>query len=88
MVAQFAEVNAAFTGMVMVLGPVIADGAFGLARWGMMIAAQSVGLIIGSGIALRWRPQRPMLTSVKLVALCVFLSHVAAGERRACLPAG
>lgn len=70
-VAQFAVVNAAFTGMVMVLGPVIADGTFGRARWGMMIAAQSVGLIIGSAIALRWRPRRAMFTGVMLVALCI-----------------
>ena len=79
-VAQFAVVNAAFTGMVMVLGPVIADGTFGRARWGMMIAAQSVGLILGSGIALRWRPQRPMLSSVTLVALCVFPMLLLAGS--------
>ncbi|MGK6327840.1 MFS transporter [Erwinia sp. DT-104] len=69
-VAQFAVVNAAFTGMVMVLGPVIADASFGRARWGMMIAAQSVGLILGSCIALRWRPQRAMFIGVMLVALC------------------
>ncbi|WP_414693078.1 MFS transporter [Pantoea sp. UBA5923] len=78
-VAQFAVVNAAFTGMVMVLGPVIADSAFGRARWGMMIAAQSVGLIIGSGIALRWRPRRAMFTGVMLVALCVFPILLLAG---------
>lgn len=78
-VAQFAVVNAAYTGMVMVLGPVIADDTFGRARWGMMIAAQSVGLILGSGIALRWRPQRPMLTSVTLVALCIFPMLLLAG---------
>jgi len=70
-VAQFAVVNAAFTGMVMVLGPVIADSTFGRARWGMMIAAQSVGLIIGSALALRWRPRRAMFTGVMLVALCI-----------------
>jgi len=78
-VAQFAVVNAAFTGMVMVLGPVIADSAFGRTRWGMMIAAQSVGLIIGSGIALRWRPRRAMFTGVMLVALCVFPILLLAG---------
>lgn len=78
-VAQFAVVNAAFTGMVLVLGPVIADSAFGRARWGMMIAAQSVGLIIGSGIALRWRPRRAMFTGVMLVALCAFPMLLLAG---------
>lgn len=69
-VAQFAVVNAAFTGMVMVLGPVIADASFGRTRWGMMIAAQSIGLILGSCVALRWRPQRAMFIGVMLVALC------------------
>ncbi|WP_313383204.1 MFS transporter [Pantoea sp.] len=78
-VAQFAVVNAAFTGMVMVLGPVIADSTFGRARWGVMIAAQSVGLIIGSGIALRWRPRRAMFTGVMLVALCIFPMLLLAG---------
>ena len=78
-VAQFAVVNAAFTGMVMVLGPVIADDAFGRARWGVMIAAQSVGLIIGSAIALRWHPRRAMFTGVTLVALCAFPMLLLAG---------
>ncbi|WP_380179062.1 MFS transporter [Kalamiella sp. sgz302252] len=68
-VAQFAVINAAFTGMVMVLGPVIADASFGRTNWGMMIAAQSLGLIIGSCIALRWRPRRAMFIGVMLVAL-------------------
>ncbi len=70
-VAQFAVVNTAFTGMVMVPGPVIADSTFGRACWGMIIAAQSVGLIIGSALALRWRPRRAMFTGVMLVALCI-----------------
>lgn len=69
-VAQFAVVNAAFTGMVMVLGPVIADATFGRASWGLMIAAQSVGLIIGSCIALSWRPRRAMFIGVMMVAFC------------------
>lgn len=78
-VAQFAVVNAAFTGMVMVLGPVMADSTFGRVRWGMMIAAQSVGLIVGSLIAVRWRPQRAMLIGVMLVALCVLPILLLAG---------
>ncbi|WP_410764449.1 MFS transporter [Erwinia psidii] len=69
-VAQFAIVNAAFSGIVMVLGPVVADASFGRTAWGMMIAAQSVGLIAGSCLALQWRPRRDMLAAVMLVALC------------------
>jgi len=68
-VAQFTIVNAAFSGVVMVIGPIVADASFGRAGWGMSVAAQSVGLIAGSFIALRWRPQRELFIGVMLVAL-------------------
>ncbi|MGY5955857.1 MFS transporter [Kosakonia sp. BK9b] len=69
-VVQFTIINAAFSGVVMVLGPVVADSAFGRASWGMMVAAQSVGLIAGSFLALRWRPRRDLFIGVMLVAMC------------------
>ncbi|WLI75947.1 MFS transporter [Kosakonia sp. H02] len=69
-VVQFTIVNAAFSGIVMVLGPVIADTAFGRMQWGIIVAAQSVGLIAGSFLALRWRPRRDLFIGVMLVALC------------------
>ena len=69
-VVQFTIINAAFSGIVMVLGPVIADASFGRANWGMIIAAQSVGLIVGSFLALRWRPRRDLFIGAMLVALC------------------
>lgn len=69
-VAQFTIVNAAFSGVVMVLGPAVADATFGRTGWGMMIAAQGAGLIAGSCLALRWRPRRDMLTGVILIAFC------------------
>jgi MFS family permease len=69
-VAQFAIVNAAFSGIVMVLGPVVADTTFGRANWGFIIAAQSIGLIVGSFIALRWRPRRDLFIGVILTILC------------------
>lgn len=69
-VVQFTIINAAFSGIVMVLGPVIADTSFGRAQWGMIVAAQSVGLIVGSFLALRWRPRRDLFIGVMLVALC------------------
>lgn len=69
-VAQFTIVNAAFGGIVMVLGPVVADASFGRTYWGLMVAAQSVGLMAGSFIALRWRPRRDLFVGVMLVALC------------------
>ncbi len=54
----------------MVLGPVIADASFGRTHWGMIVAAQSVGLVAGSFLALRWRPRRDLFIGVMLVALC------------------
>lgn len=69
-VVQFTIINAAFSGIVMVLGPVIADTSFGRAHWGGIIAAQSVGLITGSYLSLKWRPRRDLFISVMLVAFC------------------
>ncbi|EEQ16448.1 Major facilitator superfamily MFS_1 [Yersinia frederiksenii ATCC 33641] len=69
-VAQFTIVNAAFSGVVMVLGPIVADASFGRTGWGMIVATQSIGLIVGSFIALRWRPRRDLLVGVMLIALC------------------
>lgn len=81
-VVQFTIINAAFSGVVMVLGPVIADASFGRASWGMIVAARSVGLIVGSFIALRWRPRRDLFIGVMLMALCAvpifMLSQLAA----------
>lgn len=69
-VIQFTIINAAFGGIMMVLGPVIADSSFGRASWGIMIAAQSVGLMTGSYFALRWRPRHDLFISVILIAFC------------------
>ncbi|CNH97924.1 MFS transporter [Yersinia vastinensis] len=69
-VAQFTIVNAAFSGVVMVLGPIVADASFGRTGWGMIVATQSLGLIAGSFIALRWRPRRDLFIGVMLIALC------------------
>lgn len=50
-----------------VLGPLTLLGqGHGATAWGMVLAIFSVGMIAGGGIALRYRPKRPMIT----VALC------------------
>lgn len=69
-VVQFTLINAAFSGVMMVLGPVIADETFGRARWGMIVASESVGLIAGSLLALRWRPRRDLFVGVMLMSFC------------------
>ncbi|WP_423918356.1 MFS transporter [Frigoribacterium sp. 2-23] len=68
-VAQFAVLNAAFVGATTVLGPVVADGSFGRAVWGLVVAAQTVGLAAGAVVALRWRPRRALAVGVALMAV-------------------
>lgn len=68
-VAQFSVLNAAFVGATTVLGPAIADDSFGRAAWGLVVAAQTVGLLLGAVIALRWRPRRALGIGVALMAV-------------------
>jgi len=68
-VAQFALVNAAFVGAIAVLGPLVADATFGRASWGLIVAAETVGLALGGLLALRWRPRRALGIGVGLVAV-------------------
>jgi MFS family permease len=67
-VAQFALVNAAFVGAIAVLGPLVADESFGRVSWGLIIAAETVGLAVGALVALRWRPHHALGIGVALVA--------------------
>jgi MFS family permease len=67
-VAQFGIVNAAFTGAVAILGPVIADETFGRAVWGLILAAQTVGFLAGGALALRWRPNCALAIGVAFTA--------------------
>ena len=67
-VAQFTVLNAAFVGATTVLGPVIADESFGRAAWGLVIAAQTIGLALGAVLALRWRPRKALGIGVALMA--------------------
>lgn len=68
-VAQFMIVNAAFVGTAAVLGPVVADDTVGRAAYGLVLGAQTVGLLVGGLVALRWRPDRPLAIGVALTVL-------------------
>jgi len=57
----FAVSNVAL-GAFMVLGPVIVDRELGgAAEWGVILTAGAAGALVGGGVALRWRPARPLL---------------------------
>jgi MFS family permease len=70
-VVQFGFLNAAWVGGLLVLGPIVADDHLGgPVGWGVVLAAQGVGLVLGGVLMLRWRPERPMLVA----SLAMFLT--------------
>lgn len=73
-VLQFTVVMAAWYGGVQVLGPAVAKAHLGgAAAWGLISAADGVGLIVGGLICLRWAPRRPVL-AVALIGAAVSIS--------------
>jgi MFS family permease len=68
-VLQFMIVNAAMSGGSQVLGPVVADETFGRAAWGVALACQTVGAVVGGLVATRWLPRRALLFGVALVVM-------------------
>jgi MFS family permease len=63
-VAQFSVVNAVEQGAANVLGPAIAKAHFGGATaWGLILTAESLGLVLGGLILLRLRPERLLLAA-------------------------
>jgi MFS family permease len=64
-VAQFGIVLMAWYGGFQILGPVVARAHLGgPAAWGAITAAESVGLVAGGVLSLRFTPRRPMLLVV------------------------
>jgi MFS family permease len=63
-VLQFAFVNAAWVAADSVLGPVVADEHLGgAAAWGVILACQSAGLLVGGVLLLRLQPHRMLLAA-------------------------
>ncbi|WP_030428392.1 MFS transporter [Allokutzneria albata] len=65
-VLQFMVVNAVIVGTTAVLGPVIADATFGRAAWGVVLAAEMAGALVGGIVAARWQPRRALFAGVAL----------------------
>jgi MFS family permease len=68
-VAGFAFVNAASLGSIQILGPAVADDTVGRRVWGFVLAAQAIGYVAGSLVALRIRLRRLLVFGVACVAL-------------------
>jgi MFS family permease len=80
--AQFAVVMMAWYGAFIVLGPAVVRLHFGPhhgpAAWGAITASDSLGLIVGGLVSLRFTPRRPMLFIV-LIGASVAVTPVALG---------
>jgi len=70
-VLQFCVVNAALSGAEGVLGPVVADRTIGRGLYGVVLAASTLGLIIGAVFALKMTTRRPLLLGVAAMLLSV-----------------
>jgi len=71
-VVGFAFANGAEAAGLNILGPVIARESLGGASvWGLVLAATGVGLVLGGLLALRIRPERPLLVGVVSITLLV-----------------
>ncbi len=69
-VLGFAFANAAEAAAFNILGPIVAERSLGGASvWGLVLAGVGVGLVVGSIIALRVRPDRPLLVGVLSITL-------------------
>ncbi|MCP3014096.1 MFS transporter [Nocardiopsis dassonvillei] len=66
-VLQFMVVNAGWSAATAVLGPGIADETFGRTAWGLLMAANSVGLLAGGVLAARWQPRRALVYGTALM---------------------
>jgi MFS family permease len=63
-VLGFCFINMAFVAGLSVLGPVVADGTIGRRLWGVVLATETVGMVVGALIALRVKARRLLLVGV------------------------
>ncbi|GAB3162212.1 MFS transporter [Microbispora hainanensis] len=71
MVSSFGFYQGIVRPAIFVIGPVLAAGedGIGASAWGLVIAAQGVGSVLGSLLLFWWRPSRPLLVSNLIVCL-------------------
>jgi MFS family permease len=63
-VVGFALLNAAWSGGMFVLGPAVADETIGRQAWGLVLAGETAGMILGGLLAIRLRLRRLLLFGV------------------------
>ncbi|MFE3602240.1 MFS transporter [Streptomyces sp. NPDC059096] len=68
-VLQFFVVNAVTAGGIQVLGPTIANSTYGRTAWGLVLATQMAGALIGGFVVGRSRSRHALRIGVAVVAL-------------------
>ncbi|NGO70906.1 MFS transporter, partial [Streptomyces boncukensis] len=68
-VLQFFVVNAVSSGGIQVLGPTVADSTFGRSAWGLVLATQMAGALVGGVLCARSRARHALRIGVAAVAL-------------------
>jgi MFS family permease len=63
-VAGFGLLNMAWSGGMYVLGPAVADETVGRSAWGLVLAGETAGMIVGGLLAIRLRLHRLLLVGV------------------------
>jgi MFS family permease len=71
-VAGFSLINACLSAGMSVLGPVVADDTVGRRAWGFVLAAQTVGMLIGALVAMRINVSRLLFFGVVCSGLEIF----------------
>ncbi|WP_103348445.1 MFS transporter [Amycolatopsis sp. CA-128772] len=84
-VLQFMVVNAVNAGALLVLGPLVADDTFGRTGWGLALAVQTAGALLGGIIAARRQPRRMLAIGVAFIMVDA-LPMLALGETPYLLP--
>ncbi len=70
-VAGFGVLNMIHAGAWFTLGPALARRTFGVGGWGLVLSAESVGLVVMTVLMLRLRLRRPLLTG--MLGMLVFV---------------
>ncbi|GAA2097017.1 MFS transporter [Actinomadura alba] len=68
-VLQFFVINAVMAGGIQVIGPTIADSTYGRTAWGLALAVQMAGALVGGFLVARYRARHTLRIGVALVAL-------------------
>lgn len=63
-VVAFGFLNAIHAGAWFTLGPAVADATFGARGWGLVLSAESAGLVLTTLVLLKVRLERPLLTGM------------------------